>query len=192
MIGTSTKWLPSGLPFYTIWVLWFIPTFRPEDFLSIKIPGLRELSVLDRESFVIVRRFANWAMPIAITVLVALIPWIQPNVYAFQNSSIVDNAALRYVVSHTNVLDYIGYEPMQYSDELSFWGDPNYLESQQDVWAGIISPKTEPYLTMNGSVMDNEVKLMPSVWVPEFHDSYATVYVRREYATPGVSVEVMK
>lgn len=36
-------------------------------------------------------------------------------------------------------------------------------------------------LVRDGSVMDNEVKLIPSVWVPEFHDAYATVYVRKGY-----------
>ena len=217
LLGLFALHSMRNLPFYTIWVLWFIPTFRLEDFLSIKIPGLRELAALDRESFVIARRFASWVMPIAITALVVLFPWIQPNVHAFQNSSVVDNAALHYVAKHAKVLGYIGYEPMQYSDELSLWGDHNYLESQQDVWAGIISPKTEPNLTMNvmrvdtgqlpltrawgyarmryilvrnGSLVDNEVKLLPSVWVPEFHDTYATVYVRREYVRwlhPGLA-----
>ena len=208
LLGLFALHSTRNLPFYTIWVLWFLPAFRLEDFLSIKIPGLRELAVLDRGSFVVSQRFTRWAMPIAIAALVVLFPWIQPNVHAFQNTSVVDNKALQYVARHAKVLGFIGYEPMQYSDELTLWGDHNYLESQQDVWAGMISPKTEPDLTMNvmkvdtgelsltkawgyarmryilvrnGSLVDNEVKLLPSVWVPEFHDVHATVYVRREY-----------
>ena len=206
LLGLFALHSMRNLPFYTIWVLWFLSDFRLGDYRSIKIPGMRELVVLDRESFMVARCFTNFAMPIAISALVVLIPFFQPNVHAFQNATVVDNVALRYVVRHANILDYLGYEPMQYSDELSLWGDSNYLESQQDVWAGIISPKIEPNLTMNamkvatgelpvtkawgyrkmryilvrnGSVMDNEVKLMPSVWVPAFHDDHATVYVRQ-------------
>lgn len=206
LLGLFALHSVRNLPFYTIWVLWFLPVFRLEDWIH--VPGIRDFMAVDQESFVLSKRFARWAMPTAMATLVLLYPWIQPNVHAFQNSTAVDNKALHFLVKHANVLHYIGYEPMQYSDELSLWGDQNYLESQQDVWAGVISPKKEPNLTMNamkvstgqipltqawgyakmryilvrnGSVMDNEVKLLSTEWAPTYHDKFATIYVRKSY-----------
>ena len=209
LLGLFALHSARNLPFYTLWVLWFLPAFRFEDWLPTWATRLRRVAAWDRQSFMKTNRFIGWLMTGGTAAIIVLFPWIHPEVHAFQNSSVVDNAALHYLVNYAKVLDYIGYEPMQYSDELTLWGDHDYLESQQDVWAGIISPKTEPDLTMNvmrvdtgqlpltkawgyarmryilvrnGSLVDNEVRLLPSVWVPEFHDAYATVYVRHPYA----------
>ncbi len=195
-----------NLPFYTLWILWFFSAFRAEDWLPSWATRLRNIAAWDRLWYANTSRLTGWLMTVGTAALLILYPWIHPNVHAFQDAVVVDNTVLQYVVKHANTLDYIGYEPMQYSDELTLWGDQNYLESQQDVWAGVIAPKTEPNLTMNvmkvdsgqlpltkawgygkmryilvrnGSLVDNEVKLLPSVWRLAFHDQYATVYVRR-------------
>ncbi len=194
-----------NLPYATLFLLWHMDKVDVRIFFPRFFTLTKQFYEWDTSTF-----RPKWTIALfSFAAVVTLgFPIANNHVHAFQDKRVVDNAAILYLVNHASVLHFLGFEPMQYSDELTLLGHPNYLESQQDVWAGIISPKTEPNLTMatiklesgqipltnawgykqmryilvrNGSIMDNELKLIPKTWVPMWKDKYATVYVRKGY-----------
>ncbi len=123
---------------------------------------------------------------------------------SFSFFSTVDQSAIHVLIA-TKEIDKPGYEPMQYADELSYLGEPIYMDGRTNDWAGLNPPfqrdlfvpfvnasynnfpiqslpgysRFQFMLVRRRSLLYRELTQMTSEWQKVFVDQKAAIYERK-------------